>query len=628
MADGAIGKPIHSIPFPPNRSFVGRSVELDLLAQKLMVNRTCYQVSIVGLRGTGKTQVALQFAYMVKESSPNISIFWLPVLSMESFEQACAKVVKYLTIPQVGNGEDNMKEQFKRYMDTTQAGKWLLVVDNTDDTQILFGTERAKGIVDYLSYSEEGVVLFTTRTLEVANSLTRSDVVELGPMNQQDASDLLEKSLIKKDLLSNSASVDTLLDQLTRLALAIVQAAAYLNKTRIPIARYLQLLQSTEQGVIDLMSREFRDDTRYDGSANAVTTTWVVSFDRIRERDEVAADLLMFISCIEWKAIPRFILQSMQSEVRMGDAVSTLCGYSFATRRGDEEDYDVHRLVHLTTQYWVRQYGDAREVAYKSIGNLAGVLPSADYVNQALWRTYPPHALRLLGDKQNREFNKKSKLFLLVGQCLGVDGRIPEAVRWLEESCNQRQGLDERDSGRLISQLFLAVAYRKNGRIQKAVKLLESVVAIQADVLAEDDLDRLASQHELAMAYQANGQVQEAVKLMEVIVAMQAEVLAEDHPNRLTSQHSLSRAYLENGQIKEAVKLLEVVVAIRTKVLAEDHSDRLSSQHVLAMAYLANGQIQKAIKLLECVVAIRAKALAEDHIPIDWRRSTSSPEHT
>jgi tetratricopeptide (TPR) repeat protein len=101
-------------------------------------------------------------------------------------------------------------------------------------------------------------------------------------------------------------------------------------------------------------------------------------------------------------------------------------------------------------------------------------------------------------------------------------------------------------------------------------------------VLAEDHLNRLASQHVLAIAYQANGQVKEAVKLLERVVAIQAEVLAEDHPSRLASQHELARAYQANGQVKEAVKLLEHVVAIQAKVLAEDHPDRLLSERLLA----------------------------------------------
>ena len=75
------------------------------------------------------------------------------------------------------------------------------------------------------------------------------------------------------------------------------------------------------------MSREFRDSTRYKQSANAVKTTRVVSFNQILKEDTIAADLLGFISCIEWKAIPRSILPTVQPEARMVDATGTIWSF-------------------------------------------------------------------------------------------------------------------------------------------------------------------------------------------------------------------------------------------------------------------------------------------------------------
>ena len=506
-----------------------------------MVDRTCQKMSIVGLGGTGKTQVALQFAYMVKETWPEYSIFWMPALSMENFEQACRDVVRALRIPQAA-GEEDAKELIKQHLSAARVGKWLLVVDNADDRSVVIGNRQSKGVVDYLPQSEEGVILFTTRVREVAVSLTRSDLLKLGPMERQDAVDFLETSLTKKGFRDN-ATTSELLDELAYLPLAIVQAIAYLNINEISIARYLHLLRSTEQGLVDLMSREFRDNTRYNDSANAVATTWIVSFNQIRTHNAIAADLLFFISCIEWKAIPRSILPSVQSEVQMEDAIGTLCGYSILARRDNENWYDMHRLVHLATQIWIRQYGDTRGVVEKGIRHVANVFPSPIHENRAVWGGYLSHTLRLLEDKQDYDIEERSELCLLVGQCLRVDGRIREAVGWLEESCWQRELLNKGNSNRLLSQIWLGVLYQDNGQIKEAVKLLEAVVAIQAEVLAEDHPSRLASQHVLAIGYQANGQIKEAVKLLEAVVAIQAEVFAEDHPDRLVSEQWLAYLY-------------------------------------------------------------------------------------
>ncbi|KAJ9645330.1 hypothetical protein H2199_003336 [Coniosporium tulheliwenetii] len=574
--------PTYYVPFSKNRYFVGRRDELDVLKQKLMI--------------------ALQFAYIVKETWPDFSIFWLPALSIESFEQACADIARALRTPQAAGREEDAKELVKQHLSSTQAGRWLLVLDNADDPVILFGTGQSKGIVDYLPESEEGMVVFTTRTLKVAVSLTRGDVMELGAMNRQDAADFLEKSLIRR---TSSAT-----------------AAAYLNMNRMPIAKYLRLLRNTEQDIVGLMSREFRDDTRYKDTANAVATTWVVSFSQIRARDSAAADLLAFMSCVEWKATPRSLLPSVQPEERMEEAIGTLCGYSFLARRenddrekedGEEEWYDIHRLVHLAARIWISQGSDMAEVTEEAVRHVAEIFPSDDYANRAVWRAYLPHALRLLENMQDCDVEEKSELCLLVGRCLRVDGRIREAVKWLEESCRWRNRLNEDDSDRLLSQHELARTYEADGQVKKAVELLEHVVTVREKVLIEEHPDRLASQHALTTVYQADGQVKEAVELLEHVVAVREKVLIEEHPNRLASQHELARAYQADGQVKEAVELLEHVVAVREKVLIEEHPNRLASQHALARAYQADGQVKEAVELLEHVVAVEAQVLRDDH---------------
>ena len=251
-----------------------------MLSQKLLEKSGCEKMSIVGLGGTGKTQIALQFAYMVKKTMSAVSIFWMPALSMESFEQACAAVVAALHISQAHGGEDDPKELVREYLGTDRAGRWLLVLDNADDHDVLFGTDHSKGIIDYLPESEKGTYLFTTRVQELAVSLTRGDVLELGSMSRPDAVDFLEKSLIKKNLIEDGKEVEELLDELLCLPLAIAQAAAYLNMNRTTITKYLRLLRSTEEDIVSLMSKEFRDQTRYKGSPNALASTWVVSFSQ------------------------------------------------------------------------------------------------------------------------------------------------------------------------------------------------------------------------------------------------------------------------------------------------------------------------------------------------------------
>ena len=229
-------------------------------------------MAIVGLGGIGKTQIALSFVHAVKEKRPEFSVFWVPALSVESFEQAYREIAKTVGIRSVSNEEEDVKEAVRRYLSATSAGKWLLIVDNADDMDILEESGTAAGLLQYLPESDLGLTIFTTRRYEVAQSLVVSGVVEVERMEQEEAMKLLERSVVRKELLNDNATTTELLKELDFLPLAITQAAAYLNVNRVSTRKYLQHLRSMEQNAVHVLSRDIRDGTRYKQAANAVAT--------------------------------------------------------------------------------------------------------------------------------------------------------------------------------------------------------------------------------------------------------------------------------------------------------------------------------------------------------------------
>ncbi|KAK4249021.1 hypothetical protein C7999DRAFT_30552 [Corynascus novoguineensis] len=607
--------PCHYIPLSRNQHFVGRERTLDTLKGLLFVRQKSQKASIVGLGGVGKTQVALQLAYWAKEHRPEFSIFWVSALSNATFKHAFTAIARKLLI-QSDSEDDGLFKSVRRYLSSEAAGPWLLVVDNADDRDVLFGcADMPGGIIGYLPESDNGLILFTTRSREVAVSVTGSNFIVLEGMDPPEAAVFLEKLLIKKDILRDEGATAELLKELTCLPLAITQAAAYINTKQVSLAEYVELLHSTQQETIGLLSEEFRDNTQYSESQYAVATTWFVSFDQIRQTDKAATNLLSFISCIEPKGIPQSLFPDFQSTEQLLDVIETLCAYAILTRREDSKVFDMHSLVHLATRIWVRREGlTTTTTIEKATRHFAAVFPSDDYANRNVWREYLPHAFRVLEHSKELDIEERSDLLYRIGLCLIADGRIKEAATSLEEACQWRnRHFAEDHPSRLASQHQLAVAYQANGQVKEAIMLLEQVVSIRQRTLAEDDADLLASQHALAVAYEANGQVKEAISLLEQAVAICKRALAEDHSSRLASLHALAGAYRANGQVKEAIVLLEQVVSIRERTLAENHSSRLASQHPLAVTYQVNNQAKEAITLLEHVLEIRERTLARDH---------------
>lgn len=140
------------------------------------------------------------------------------------------------------------------------------------------------------------------------------------------------------------------------------------------------------------------------------------------------------MSWIEWNAIPYTILPIIQPETRMVNAIGTLCSHSFVTKRDDEQKDDMHRLVHLATRIWVDRSGRRAETRKKTIQHPLAIFPSDDYANREIWREYLPHVARICKDDPSEDAKERTELCFKVGRCLLLDGRIREAVRWLEVS--------------------------------------------------------------------------------------------------------------------------------------------------------------------------------------------------
>jgi hypothetical protein len=161
------------IPFPKNYQFVGRQSTLDTLQRKLFTDRDCQELAVVGLGGIGKTQVVLSFAYAVTEQRRDMSVFWVPALSAETFERAVEGIAKQLKIRIATDSSEDVKEVIREYLSAPRAGKWLLIVDNADDMSVVSGLRQ------YLPHSANGSTVFTTRTTAVAQRLVASNTIEL-----------------------------------------------------------------------------------------------------------------------------------------------------------------------------------------------------------------------------------------------------------------------------------------------------------------------------------------------------------------------------------------------------------------------------------------------------------------
>ncbi|KAL4946532.1 hypothetical protein BDV06DRAFT_87047 [Aspergillus oleicola] len=595
-----------------NPRFIGRQDELSKLEELLAMQGGPRRVAITGLGGVGKTQVALEVAHRIRHQDKDCSVFWVPCTSHAMIEQAFLNITQILGLHNVKPAE--AKEHIKLYLSSGHAGKWLLIFDNADDTEMwLTAHDTAPALKDFLPQSEQGHIIFTTRNGELAVELTSSNVISIPDVDKKTARDILESLLLDKTLLKDRIATATLLEQLAFLPLAIAQASAYINKKRLNLSTYSTLLQEEEQHAVELLSEDFRDPGRYKDIQNPVITTWLISFKQIQHQSQAAADYLSFMACINPRNIPLSLLPLQTTKKRRLDALGLLNAYSFTSSQGT--DLSMHRLVHMATRNWLRKNGLFHHWMQRVAGQMAKVFPDNHYTNRGLWREYLPHTLVLVSEK---EFIVQQEQYLdlieKIADCLASDGRYHEAeVLYNKLTRINREKNGEEHPDTLTSMANLASTYWNQGRWNKAKKLEVEVLETRKTVLGADHPDTLTSMANLASTYWNQGRWSEAEKLGVEVLETRKTVLGANHPDTLASMANLALTYRNQGRWNEAEKLGVEVLETRKTVLGADHPHTLTSMANLASTYWNQGRWNKAEKLDMEVLETSKTVLGADH---------------
>lgn len=336
-----------------NKKFVGWRSTLEKLNDLIFTQR-CQRVALFGLGGIGKTQSAIEFVHQAKESCAEFSIFWVSAQSVEAFRQSYIDIAVECGVA-VNPKTEDPRQAVKWYLRFDISGKWLMIVDNADDRDLLHGSGTSQqGMLDFLPETQKGLILFTNRSEEEGRALADLNVVQIDNMGRQEGQTLLENAMGTSKLKETPATNTELLEELTFLPLAIAHAGAFLSISKMPIQDYISLIKKTEKDKVSMLSRKNPDSQGINkGKKDAVMTTWQISFDHIRQHHEHAAVTLLFMSRIEPKAIPLGLLPLNGPESLLMQSVTTLCSYAFLTTREDRlHYYDMHELFHLSSKQW------------------------------------------------------------------------------------------------------------------------------------------------------------------------------------------------------------------------------------------------------------------------------------
>lgn len=320
--------------------------------------------------------------------------------SLERIKKAFEEIAKAVGVSGYDDPGVDVLQSVKDWFEDESSGRWLLIIDNVDDTELLYPrSSNSVRLADFLPRSENGSILLTTRFSTIGHRFaTARGVVSLPALTTNESKSLLKARLGPSNLFSTRYK--ELAKLLDRFPLALVQAASFISVNNISVEKYLELYRQSDSARIELLSEDFEDEARDPQSKNPVATTWSISFDYINKHEPKAAELLSFMSMFDSQAIPESVLPIGKDSVTFEKALGTLQAFSFITvrrpnlERPRDRCFDFHRLVRLTMRNWLNINGTFDTWISSAIRNLAALRKSAK--PNDLGSQFVPHAVQLL----------------------------------------------------------------------------------------------------------------------------------------------------------------------------------------------------------------------------------------
>ena len=611
------------LPFSRNEFFVGRENHLRTLEEQLRPSSVHRRMSIYGLGGGGKTALVLELAYRMMKKHSGLLVLWVPAISRETFDIAYREIGILLGIPGITDDNADVKHLVRNSLNSGSSD-WLMVVDNADDPNILLegmsdGPQSGR-LYDFLPRSDRGSILFTTRGRKAAERLTQGNVLELEDMSRVEAKQLMARRISNKALLDDESATNKLLELLTCLPLAIVQAVAFINSNQVSISDYVSLFKQADTEV-EVFSERFDDPSRYRVTESTIEKTWQISFDQIMKQDQLAAGYLSFMACVDRVNIPQSLLPNDGSTVQKVKALGTLTGYAFISERQHDSQlpegeslFDVHRLVQKATVWWLMEHSDWTAWTEKAHCRLEELVPYGGHEGRQKWINYLPHAMHVSSLHSGLSEVGRASLLDRIGRCQVTLGQYTAAEATHRQVLSlRRKALGDEDASTLTSMNEVGLALCNQGKYEEGETMHRQTLALMEKVIGKEHPSTLMSMNNLAFVLNNQGKYKEAETMHRRTLALKEEVLGKEHPSTLTSLSNLAFVLDKQGKYEKAETMHRQTLALMEKVLGKEHPDTLTTMNNLAFVLNKQGKYEEAETMHRQTLALMEKVLGKEH---------------
>ncbi|RYP59310.1 hypothetical protein DL770_010237 [Monosporascus sp. CRB-9-2] len=488
---------------PEIEHFVARERELVEMREALNSDGSRRVVVLYGLGGIGKTQLAI--AYAKRHKGSYSAVFWLNIKDENSLKHSFSIMAKRIlrehpsAIRLSSVDTENLDEVIdavKAWLSLPNNTRWLLIYDNYDNPKLPSNKDPAAlDIGDFLPESYQGSVIVTTR----------SSQVKIDP----DAVSLVRK--------------------LDGLPLALATAGAYLNQTSTSFGTYLRLYEDswTRLQTTSPELSSYADRTLY--------STWQLSFEHIKRRNEYSAELLRLWAYFDNQDIWLELIQHSDSKDPAW------------IREIAEDEISFNSTIRVLSDYGLVEANTASGEQIESRGD-QGKLKEAEEMYQ--------RALR--------------------GVLYSDQGKLKEAEEMYQralQGCEKALGPDHTSTLTTVNNLGLL--YNKQGKLKKAEEMYQRALQGKEKALGPDHTSTLDIVDNLGILYKDQGKLNEAEEMYQRALQGYEKALGPDHTSTLDTVNNLGLLYNNKGKLKEAEEMYQRALQGYTAILGSNHQKTL-----------------------------------------------------
>jgi transcriptional regulator with XRE-family HTH domain/tetratricopeptide (TPR) repeat protein len=473
------------VPYQRNRFFTGRETFFETMRSRLVNSKVRpHALAINGLGGIGKTQLVVEYAYRYRTAYA--AVLWFNTDSPASLIDSYVNLANELDLPEKGAQDRNITLRVvQRWL--KENPHCLIVLDNVEDPAAIY---------EFIVQMGESHIILTTRAQAIG---VAAQTLELGAMDIEESILLL---LRRAQIAPAHAQLEDIPETSFTLAqsialvmgglpLALNQAASYIEETGCGLAGYLRLIEAQLAKMLKVNDRALIGDHH-----TSVTATWTLSFEKIKQNNAAAAELLYLCAFLSAEKIyEEFIIESAPAldsvlqtvatdPIELHWAIAELRKYSLLRTDPDSGALSIHRLVQTVIQDTMDEE-TRRCWAERTIKAVNQAFPQVEVARwHETWskcQRYYPQADASIALIQQWKFtgNEVSQLLNKTGKYLEERTQFSDAERLYHYAIE----LDREFYGNLHSKIVkdmsnIALLYERQGKYENAEKKYREALLI------------------------------------------------------------------------------------------------------------------------------------------------------